>query len=123
MGFGKRLQVIHSLPCTNSPVIHPPHQHLFIQQIPSFDLFAKYIEHKFECRFFRCNFCKYLLFFLISRQHQTKLLSFSNVPVSVGASRVWGAVGRGVAGLPGARGHTPPFTLANPRLTFCQALL
>lgn len=30
MGFGKHLQVIHSLPCTNSPVIHPPHQHLFI---------------------------------------------------------------------------------------------
>lgn len=67
MGFGKRPQVIHSLPCTNSPVIHPPYQHLFIQQIPSVDLFAKYIEQKFECRFFRCNFCKYLLFFLISR--------------------------------------------------------
>lgn len=67
MGFGKHLQVIHSLPCTNSPVIHPPHQHLFIQQILSSDLFAKYTEHKLEWRFFRCNFYKYLLFFLIPR--------------------------------------------------------
>ena len=57
MGFGRHLQVIHSLPCTNSPVIHPPHQHLFIQQIPRSDLLAERIDQKLERRSFRGNFC------------------------------------------------------------------
>ena len=57
MGFGRHFQVIHSLPCTNSPVIHPPHQHLFIQQIPRSDLLAECIDQKLERRSFRGNFC------------------------------------------------------------------
>lgn len=57
MGSGRHLQAIHSLPCTNSPVIHPPHQHLFIQQIPRSDLLAEHIDQKLERRSFRCNFC------------------------------------------------------------------
>lgn len=70
MGFGRHLQVIHSLPCTNSPVIHPPHQHLFIQQIPRSDLLAERIDQKLEQRSFRCNFC--VLCFRMSRSSPQK---------------------------------------------------
>lgn len=97
MGFGKRPRLIHSLPCADSPATRLPNRRVFIQQIPSVDLFAKYIEQKLECTFFRCNFCKCLLFFLISRYHQTKFFCFPNALALVGpsgrpstGSRRWG---------------------------------
>lgn len=96
MGFGKHLQVIHSLPCANSPVIHPPHQHLFIQQIPLFDLLLSTLNVSLSGNFSGVTFVSICYFFLIlsnSKQNYSVFLTFlcleSLAEVSGVLSRKW----------------------------------
>lgn len=92
MGFGQHLQVTHSSPCTNSPMIHPPHQHLFIQQIPSFDLLLSTLNVSWSGDFSAVTFYKYLLFFFLFlgniKQNYSVFLTSSCVQVPAAVSGV-----------------------------------
>lgn len=65
MGFGQHLQVTHSPPCTNSPMIRPPHQHLFIQQISSFDLLLSTLNISWSGDFSAVTFISICYFFFL----------------------------------------------------------
>lgn len=71
MGFGKLPRLIHSLPCTGSPATLLPNQRLFIRQILSVDLFAKYIEQKFAhfSGVTSVSVCYFSLFLGITKQN------------------------------------------------------